>query len=199
MRIFRLGLFAKTWEHIVDPEERYKKAEELKEARKRINKEHTKRIEPYSDEKIIEKAKSEYTKFENKKTGGKGTSSEKTGGAEKTKSLRDLENQAANRKNESLAIRNKEFEQIQDKAKPKPNPKPKPTTPEPQISKKEVGKIIKETLKKPKVKGSLIAVGGLGLASGAGYLGHKAWKKHKEKKDNEKVRRSIYNPKKKGS
>ena len=99
-----MGLFS-TWTSITDKEERAKKAKELREARKRIQADYNKRIEPYTAEKVVEDSKKA---FEGKIVTGEGKD-------RKVKTVKDIQEKAKFKRGEALNIRNQEYELIQDK------------------------------------------------------------------------------------
>ena len=182
MRLFRLGLFS--WSSITDQAERDKKAKELSEARKRINKEYNDRIEPYNDENVLKDSKKAYNGELKTKDG-------------KVKTVKDIEEKARFKRKEAMSIRNREFEAIQDKEfNPKKRNFRKKVNVKP-VDEAPVKFALSDTAKKNLKKGGKYLAGGA-IIAGTGYGVKKAVDHYKGKKSNDKVRKSIYPGNKKG-
>ena len=180
-----MGLFS-TWTSITDKEERAKKAKELREARKRIQADYNKRIEPYTAEKVVEDSKKA---FEGKIVTGEGKD-------RKVKTVKDIQEKAKFKRGEALNIRNQEYELIQDK------PVKKSKFLEEQLKKTEE-QIRRNEAKANKIriknkvanalKSKEAKIGyGVVAAAGLGYGAKKIYDHQKKKKNNDTVRRKIW-------
>ena len=165
-------LFSHTWENLKTPEKRHKKAEELKQARNKINK----RVENLKKIREEDLRKAAFGELRN--NDGKKLNSEAVEGRFKS-DMKDI---------------NTYRDSIRDTKHRTPKPKPTPK-PEPISGLEKAGKYIKskgkEILKKPETK----KIGYIGAGALAGTLAvsgvDKAVKKHKEKKKEDEARKQV--------
>ena len=186
MRLFRMSLYS-TWESITDPEERAKKAKELREKRKRIHDEYIKRTEPYTPENVLKESKRAFNK-------------EITKGSKKNKKLatvKDIQEKAKFEKEQAMNNRNQEYDLIQDKPKRKSKfrmEQIKKTAAEEEAKAKKLKlKLLKGKIGKAlKSKGAIAGYTVIGTA-GLGYGAKKVYDHQKKKNANQEVQRKIWN------